>query len=107
TGLCKDRCAENTTSRSIAVGWTDAFSSTFTGSINASFSRYHYLRSPVNANFDMTQEGWPAAYNAVVPGAERTPMTPCFDNSDPLVSCSQGQSAIDDWDTQWNISPQF
>ncbi len=107
TGLCKDRCAENTTSRSIAVGWTDAFSSTFTGSINASFSRYHYLRSPVNANFDMTLEGWPAAYNAVVPGAERTPMTPCFDNSDPLVSCSQGQSAIDDWDTQWNISPQF
>ena len=107
TGLCKDRCAENTTSRSVAVGWTDAFSSTFTASINASFSRYHYLRQPVNSNFDMTQEGWPAAYNSVVPGAERTPMTPCFDNSDALVSCSQGQSAIQDWDTQWNISPQF
>jgi hypothetical protein len=107
TGLCKDRCAENTTSRSIAVGWTDAFSSTFTGSLNASFSRYHYLRSPINSGFDMTEEGWPAAYNALVPDAERTPMTPCFANSDALVSCSQGQSSIVDWDTQWNLSPQF
>ena len=107
TGLCKDRCGENTTSRSIAVGWTDAFSSTFTASINASFSRYHYVRQPINAGFDMTQEGWPAAYNGLVPDAERTPMTPCFANSDALVSCSQGQSAIVDWDTQWNLSPQF
>jgi hypothetical protein len=107
TGLCKDRCAENTTSRSVAVAWSDAFSSTFTGSINASFSRYHYLRAPINAGFDMTNEGFPAAYNALVPDAERTPLTPCFANSDALVSCSQGQSAIVDWDTQWNLSPQF
>ncbi len=107
TGLCKDRCAENTTSRSVAVAWSDAFSSTFTGSINASFSRYHYLRSPANAGFDVTQEGWPAAYNGLVPNAERTPMTPCFGSSDALISCSQGQSSIVDWDTQWNISPQF
>ncbi len=107
TGLCKDRCGENTTSRSIAVAWSDAFSPTFTASINASFSRYHYVRLPVNAGFDMTQEGFPAAYNALVPDAERTPLTPCFANSDALVSCSQGQSAIVDWDTQWNISPQF
>jgi len=107
TGLCKDRCAENTTSRSVAVAWSDAFSSTFTGSINASFSRYHYVRQPINAGFDVTQEGWPAAYNGLVPDAERTPMTPCFANSDALVSCSQGQSAIVDWDTQWNLSPQF
>src|SRR5271157_816137 len=107
TGLCKDRCAENTTSRSIVVAWTDAFSSTLTGSINASFSRYHYLRQPINQNFDMTQEGWPADYNPVVPSGERTPMTPCYANSDALISCSQGQSAIQDWDTQWNISPQF
>jgi hypothetical protein len=110
TGLCKDRCAENTTSRSLAVGWSDAFSSTFTASINASFSRYHYLRQPVNQGFDMTQEGWPAAYNPLVPDGERTPMTPCFALSDAPagnISCSQGQSAIQDWDTQWNISPQF
>jgi hypothetical protein len=106
TGLCKDRCAEDTSSRSVAVGWTDAFSSTFTGSINASFSRYHYLRQPINQDFDMTAEGWPAAYNPVVPSGERTPMTPCMAISDPLIGCSQGQSAIQDWDTQWNISPQ-
>ncbi|MGC0778703.1 MAG: TonB-dependent receptor, partial [Candidatus Acidiferrum sp.] len=107
TGLCKDRCSEKTSSRSVAVGWSDAFSSTFTASINASFSRYHYLRQPTNQGFDMTQEGWPAAYNPLVPTGERTPMTPCFGLSDSLISCSQGQSAIQDWDTQWNISPQF
>jgi hypothetical protein len=107
TGLCKDRCAENTKSRSIAVGWTDSLSSTFTASLNASFSRYHYVRDPINANFDVTQEGWPASYNALVPDGERTPMTPCFGKSDQLISCSQGQSAIQDWDTQWNLSPQF
>ncbi len=107
TGLCKDRCAETTHSKSIAVGWTDVISSTFTASINASFSRYYYVRQPINQNFDVTQEGWPAAYNPLVPNGERTPMTPCFALSDPLVSCSQGQSAILDWDTQWNLSPQF
>jgi Carboxypeptidase regulatory-like domain/TonB dependent receptor len=107
TGLCKDRCAETTHSRSIAVGWTDALSSTLTASLNASFSRYYYIRQPINQGFDVTQEGWPAAYNPVVPNGERTPMTPCFALSDANVSCSQGQSAILDWDTQWNLSPQF
>ena len=107
TGLCKDRCAEDTRSRSVAVGWTYAVTPTFTSSLNASFSRFHYLRQPVNQNFDVTQEGWPAAYNPTVPNGERTPMTPCFALSDSNISCSQGQSAIQDWDTQWNLSPQF
>src|SRR5437588_3687805 len=60
TGLCKDRCAANTTSRSIAVGWTDVLPSALTASVNTSFSRYHYIRKPINAGFDVTQEGWPA-----------------------------------------------
>ncbi len=109
TGLCKDRCAENTRSKSLAVGWTDSVSPTFTASINASMSRYHYLRGPSNAGFDVTQEGWPAEYNGVIPDTERTPLTPCFAQSDVVsnISCSQGQSAINDFDTQFNISPQF
>jgi Carboxypeptidase regulatory-like domain/TonB dependent receptor len=107
TGLCKDRCAENTRSKSLAVGWSYAISPTFTASLNGSISRYHYLRGPVNADFDVTQEGWPAEYNGVIPDAERTPLTPCFANSDPSIGCSQGQSSIDDFDTQFNISPQF
>jgi hypothetical protein len=107
TGLCKDRCAENTRSKSLAVGWSDALSPTFTASLNASISRYHYLRGPINSDFDVTQEGWPAEYNSIVPDLERTPLTPCFANSDPGIGCSQGQSSIDDFDTQFNISPQF
>jgi len=107
TGLCKDRCNENTVSNSGSLGWTDAISSTWTASMNFSVSRYNYVRGPKNAGFDMTLEGWPAEYNSVVPNIERTPMTPCFAISDPGISCSQGQSAIDDWDTQYNWSAQF
>jgi hypothetical protein len=107
TGLCKDRCAENTRSKSLAVGWSDALSPTLTASLNASISRYHYLRGPINSDFDVTTEGWPAEYNGIIPDIERTPLTPCFANSDPGIGCSQGQSSINDFDTQFNISPQF
>jgi len=111
TGLCKDRCAENTISNSGVLGWTYAINPTLTASITSSVSRFHYLRGPILSNFDMTLEGWPAAYNAIVPDTERTPLTPCFATSDSSgagnISCSQGQSAINDWNTLWNLSPQM
>jgi hypothetical protein len=106
TGLCKDRCAENTRSKSLAIGYNYAISPTTIFNVNASISRFHYLRAPINDNFDFTQEGWPAAYTPLVPSLERTPMTPCFGQNDSLVGCSQGQSAINDLNTQFNISPQ-
>ena len=107
TGLCKDRCQENTRSKSVAIGYNYAISSRTIADINISASRFHYLRLPINAGFDMTQEGWPAAYNAPVPKSERTPLTPCFGISDTNITCSQGQSSIDDHNTQWNLSPQI
>jgi hypothetical protein len=42
-----------------------------------------------------------------VPSIERTPLTPCFAQNDSLVGCSQGQSSIDDLNTQFNVSPQL
>ncbi len=106
TGLCKDRCAENTKSKSIALGYNYAISSNTIFNLSASISRFIYLRDPVNSSFDMSQEGWPTAYNALVPNEERTPLTPCFGQNDSLVGCSQGQSAIGDFNTQFNVSPQ-
>jgi hypothetical protein len=106
TGLCKDRCAEKTRSKSLAIGYNNALSPNTILNINASLSRFHYLRGPINQGFDMSKEGWPSAYNALVPGIERTPLTPCFGQNDSLVGCSQGQSAINDLNTQFNISPQ-
>jgi hypothetical protein len=106
TGLCVDRCAEKTNSKSVALGYNYAINSNTIFNLGASISRFHYLRAPVNDDFDMTQEGWPAAYNALVPSLERTPLTPCFGQNDSLVGCSQGQSSIDDLNTQFNISPQ-
>ncbi len=104
--MCKDRCAENTRSKSMVVGWNYAISPTTIFNLNASISRFHYLRGPINSGFDVTEEGWPAAYNALVPDIERTPLTPCFGQNDSLVTCSQGQSSINDLNTQFNISPQ-
>ncbi len=106
TGLCKDRCAENTDSKSLGLGYTYAATPNATFSLNASLGRFSYLRSPINSTFDVTKEGWPAEYNAVVPDIERNPLTPCLAISDPLVSCSQGQSSIADYDTTINFSPQ-
>src|ERR1700733_9450253 len=106
TGLCKDRCAENTRSKSLAVGYNFAISPNTIFNFNASISRFHYLRAPINDDFDVTQEGWPAAYNPLVPSLERTPLTPCFGQNDSLVGCSQGQSSINDLNTQFNLSPQ-
>jgi Carboxypeptidase regulatory-like domain/TonB dependent receptor len=107
TGLCKDRCAENTKSKSVAVGYTHTFSPTTIADFNISASRFNYLRLPINSGFDMTQEGWPASYNGFVPDTERTPLTPCFAINDSNVTCSQGQSSIHDLNTQWNLSPQI
>ncbi|MGC2791126.1 MAG: TonB-dependent receptor, partial [Candidatus Sulfotelmatobacter sp.] len=106
TGLCADRCAENTNSKSLALGYNFAISSRTIFNLGASISRFHYLRDPINSGFDVTQEGWPAAYNPLIPDIERTPMTPCFGQNDSLVGCSQGQSSIDDLNTQFNLSPQ-
>lgn len=107
TGLCKDRCQENTNSKSLALGYTFVITPTTTFAVNASLGRFTYLRTPKNQGFDVTSEGWPAAYNGAVPNIERTPLTACFGVSDSLVSCSQGQSAIADYDTMYNVSPQF
>ncbi len=106
TGMCKDRCAENTRSKSFVLGWNYAISPNTIFNLNASISRFHYLRQPINSAFDVTQEGWPSAYNALVPDIERTPLTPCFGQNDSLVTCSQGQSSINDLNTQFNLSPQ-
>jgi Carboxypeptidase regulatory-like domain/TonB dependent receptor len=106
TGLCKDRCQENTKSNSAAIGYNIAFTPTTILDLNVSASRFIYLRNPINSGFDFTQEGWPASYTPVVPKIERTPLTPCFAISDPTVTCSQGQSAISDYNTQVNFSPQ-
>ena len=106
TGLCKDRCQENTDSNSAAIGYNFAVTPTTIIDINLSASRFNYLRNPINSSFDMSQEGWPTVYNASVPNSERTPLTPCFAITDATVTCSQGQSAIADHNTQWNLSPQ-
>jgi Carboxypeptidase regulatory-like domain/TonB dependent receptor len=107
TGLCKDRCSENTRSKSAVIGFNHAFTPTTIADFNFSASRFHYLRLPINSGFDMAKEGWPSAYNASVPDTERTPLTPCFATNDSNITCSQGQSSIDDHNTQWNFSPQI
>src|SRR5207247_4769421 len=48
TGLCRDRCAETTKSKSVAVGFNHTFSPTTIMDVNISASRFTYLRFRMN-----------------------------------------------------------
>lgn len=104
TGFCQDRCAETYHTKAVAADYNYAITPNTIFDFNASISRFVYLRQPINAGFDLTKLGYPASYNRV-PTGMRTPPTPCF-TEDPLVTCSQGQSFINDHNTQFNLSPQ-
>jgi len=106
TGLCQDRCAEDYHTKALAVDLNHTFTSNLIGDLNVSGSRFIYLRAPILAGYDLTQLGWPASYNTVIPSAARTPPTPAFPYHDD-VGISQGNSAIGDHNTQYNISPSL
>jgi len=106
-GLCQDRCLENYTTKALAVGHNYSISSMTIFDVNAGVSYFAYLRSPKNANFDLTSIGWPASYNATIPSIMRTPPTPCVTSFADNIMCSQGQSFIQDRNTQYNISPSL
>jgi Carboxypeptidase regulatory-like domain len=105
TGLCADRCAETYQTNAAVIDYSYSIRPDVVLDLNFSGSRFHYLRSPKNSGFDLTQYGWPASYNTVIPTAARSPFTPCFTPQDPTVTCSQGQSFITDHDTQYAVSP--
>jgi hypothetical protein len=108
TGLCADRCAETYQTNALAIDYSYTIRPDLILNINGSGTRFHYLRSPTNSNFNLnTAYGWPAAYDSEIPPAGRSPFTPCFSPEDPTVTCSQGQSFITDHDTQVNVSPSL
>ncbi len=103
TGLCFDRCAENYHTKALAVDINHSFTPTMIFDINISGSRFVYARAPILAGYDLTQLGWPASYNGVA-SAIRTPPTPAFPFPND-VGRSQGNSAIGDHNTQYNVTP--
>jgi Carboxypeptidase regulatory-like domain/TonB dependent receptor len=103
TGLCFDRCAENYHTKALAFDVNHSFTPTTIFDINVSGSRFVYARAPILSGFDLTQLGWPASYNAA-PASMRTPPTPAFPFPSD-VGRSQGNSAIGDHNTQYNITP--
>jgi Carboxypeptidase regulatory-like domain len=107
TGLCADKCSETYQTNAAVIDYTNTIRPNLILDLNGSGSRFHYLRSPTNSGFDLTQYGWPASYNTEILAAGRSPFTPCFSPQDPTVSCSQGQSFITDHDTQWAFSPSL
>ncbi len=106
-GLCLDRCLENYATNALAEGYNYSISSMTIFDVNAGVSYFSYLRSPRNAGFDLTTIGWPGGYNTVIPSRMRTPPTPCVASFADDIMCSQGQSFIQDRNTQYNISPSL
>jgi hypothetical protein len=105
TGLCDDRCAEKYHSKLLAIGVNHAFTSNTILDVNFAGSRFVYGRQPLLSGFDLTTLGWPSTYNTPA-SSMRTPPTPAFPfNND--VGKSQGNSAIGDHNTQYNVSPAF
>ena len=105
TGVCADRCAERYSTRAAAAGYNYGVTPTTIFYLNVSLSRFKYSRTPKNSGFDLTSIGWPGSYNAVIPPDMRTPPTPCVANITDNIMCSQGQSFIQDHNTQFNLSP--
>lgn len=106
-GLCADRCGEKYFSNTVAAAYNYIPSPGMILDFNASVSRFRYNRSPKNAGFDLTSIGWPAGYNATIPSVMRTPPTPCVANVADSVMCTQGQSYIQDRNTQYNLAPSI
>ena len=107
TGLCADRCAETYNSHAAALGYNYTLTPSTILGLNASLSRFAYNRSPINSGFDLTSIGWPAQYNDAVPSIARTPPTPCVLNFADNIMCTQGQSFIQDRNTQFNLTPSI
>jgi hypothetical protein len=106
TGLCEDRCAENYHSKLLAFDVNHTFTPTSILDVNLSGSRFVYARAPILSGYDLTNLGWPASYNLAPASSMRTPPTPEFPFPND-VGHSQGNSAIGDHNTQYNLSPQF
>jgi Carboxypeptidase regulatory-like domain len=105
TGLCFDRCAEDYHTKALAIDVNHTFTPTTILDVNLSGSRFIYLRAPILSGFDLTSLGWDASYNSPA-SAIRTPPTPAFPYPND-VGRSQGNSAIGDHNTQYNISPSL
>lgn len=103
TGLCRDRCAELYHTKMVAIGLNHTFTPTTILDVNLAGSRFVYARAPILSGFDLTTLGWPSTYNS--PAASmRTPPTPMFLLAND-VGRSQGNSAIGDHNTQYNLTP--
>jgi hypothetical protein len=105
TGLCLDRCAENYHSKLLVFGITHTFTPTTILDVNFGATRFVYGRQPLLSGFDLTGLGWPSSYNSP-PSSMRTPPTPAFPFPND-VGRSQGNSAIGDHNTQYNVTPAF
>jgi len=105
TGLCLDRCAELYHSKLLAIGVNHTFTPTTILDVNLAASRFVYGRTPILNGYDLTALGWPSTYNTP-PSVMRTPPTP-ETNLPNDVGHTQGNSAIGDHNTQYNVSPQL
>jgi hypothetical protein len=105
TGLCLDRCAEKYHSKLLVFGVNHTFTPTTILDVNFGATRFVYGRNPLLAGYDLTQLGWPSTYNTP-PSTMRTPPTPAFPFPND-VGRSQGNSAIGDHNTQYNVTPAF
>ncbi len=92
-------------SKLVAIGVNHTFTPTTILDVNFAGSRFVYGRTPILNGYDLTALGWPSTYNTP-PSVTRTPPTP-ETNLPNDVGHTQGNSAIGDHNTQYNVSPSL
>ncbi len=104
TGLCLDRCAELYHSKLLAIGVNHTFTPTTILDVNFAGSRFVYGRTPLLEWFRFNHP-WLAAQLITLPPVSCGPRQPRKQTLPNDVGHTQGNSAIGDHNTQYNLSP--
>ena len=108
--ICTDRCTENIRTKQIALGDTVTLSPTTILDLHVGYTRYHYVRTPLTAGFDMSSLG--SAWGSYQFNSTPLPI-PCISNNpgDNTLGegfCSAGTgSEIGAGDDTWSATPSL
>jgi hypothetical protein len=108
--ICTDRCTENVKTKQIALGDTVTLSPTTILDLHLGYTRYHYVRTPLTAGFNMSSLG--GSWGSYQFNSTPLPI-PCISNNpgDQTLGqgfCSAGTgSEIGAGDDTWSATPSL
>lgn len=105
TQTCLDRCTETFNDNQAVIGDTWSISSTLVADFRVSYLRFSYDRSALTAGYDLTQLGWPSAFNNQV--AFRVAPLPNVTNYNGVFTSNGTGSTIIARNDVYSIAPNL